>query len=67
MNRSRLTAALLVGVVIGALGATIVYTTIHPQYGETTKILEEKRTEALARLVDALAGFGTNIVRAADQ
>jgi len=46
-----------------AVAATITFTTLHPQYGETTKILEEKRTEALARLGDSLAGFGTNILR----
>ncbi len=56
--------ALLLLAAVTATFAVMTFTTLHPQPGETEKILLEKRVEALARLADALDGIGTNQLQA---
>ncbi len=55
----------LIGALVAAAATAgdISFTTLHPNYGETEKILVEKETEALARLASALSGYGTNRLR----
>ncbi len=55
---------LLLLAAVAAAFAAMTFTTLHPQPGETEKVLLEKRVEALARLADALDGIGTNQLQA---
>src|SRR6266498_1701349 len=59
----KVVAAILLLTNLRVNGATINFPSLHLNYGETEKILEEKTTEALARLAGAIAGYGTNRLR----